>query len=157
VGHSISWGILPQTPVFSLRSARCRGYGSITVHDASQALSYHYLHIFARSSTIRNPRNAFVCSLSFVAHGKMKNGRAKRARGVWKGSSYALLLGGPLPRPPVARFTPALERWIWGHSLGKKAIRAFVCFLPEGPSPSCLNSVPNLEYLVSWYRPQAPL
>jgi hypothetical protein len=30
VGHRISWGILPQTPVFSLRSARCRGQSCIT-------------------------------------------------------------------------------------------------------------------------------
>jgi hypothetical protein len=28
VGHRISWGILLQTPVFSLRSARCRGRAS---------------------------------------------------------------------------------------------------------------------------------
>jgi hypothetical protein len=28
VGHRISWGILSQTPVFSLRSVRCRGRAS---------------------------------------------------------------------------------------------------------------------------------
>jgi hypothetical protein len=30
VGHRTSWGILPQTPVFSLRSTRSRWYSSIT-------------------------------------------------------------------------------------------------------------------------------
>jgi hypothetical protein len=30
VGHRTSWGNLPQTPVFSLRSARCYWYSSIT-------------------------------------------------------------------------------------------------------------------------------
>ena len=29
VSHRTSWGILPQTPVFSLRSARCHGHGSL--------------------------------------------------------------------------------------------------------------------------------
>ena len=31
LSHRASWGILPQTPVFSLRSARCHWYRSITV------------------------------------------------------------------------------------------------------------------------------
>jgi len=30
VSHRASWGILPQTPVFSLRSARCHWQSSIT-------------------------------------------------------------------------------------------------------------------------------
>jgi hypothetical protein len=30
VTHRASWGILPHTPVFSLRSARCHWYSSIT-------------------------------------------------------------------------------------------------------------------------------
>jgi hypothetical protein len=30
VSYRTSWGILPQTPVFSLRSARCHRYSSIT-------------------------------------------------------------------------------------------------------------------------------
>jgi hypothetical protein len=34
ISHRTSWGILPQTPVFSLRSARGHGYSSITALTA---------------------------------------------------------------------------------------------------------------------------
>jgi hypothetical protein len=34
VSHRTSWGILPQTPVFSLRSARCHWHSSITALTA---------------------------------------------------------------------------------------------------------------------------
>src|SRR5277367_543429 len=40
LSHRTSWGILPQTPVFSLRSARCHWYSLIT---APKLIYYNWL------------------------------------------------------------------------------------------------------------------
>jgi hypothetical protein len=106
VSHRASWGILPQTPVFSLRSARCHWHTLlIQVQRTSQYVMV--LWIFFPGGNPPESRTRFAPNLDCLPLVVLLFNRSK-VRAKRAGGGVGPITGG-IPRPPYIASLGALS------------------------------------------------